>query len=383
MEEFVYVDGKKYRRGYTTGSSATGAAKAAALMLLTGKDIEEVQIDTPKGIILNLKVHHITREAGSVTCAIQKDGGDDVDATHGMMIYATVKWQKDNEITIDGGVGVGRITQKGLDGAVGEAAINKVPRQMIHKEVRNVIGLDRGMMVVISAPEGIEIAKKTFNPRLGIMGGISILGTTGIVEPMSDEGWKRSLSIELEMKKAQGIEDIILVPGNHGERFVSNVLKVDSKHVVRMSNFVSYMLMECKRIGFKNIVIAGHLGKLIKVAAGIFHTHSRVADARSEIMIANLALMGASYEILKEVEQCLTTEATLEIIEREGLQEVYQILADKCEMRCRIHLQEESINVGVILFTMAGDELASSQSVDTLLEGYTPLIAEKEESDND
>ncbi|WP_054741896.1 cobalt-precorrin-5B (C(1))-methyltransferase CbiD [Cellulosilyticum ruminicola] len=383
MEEFVYVDGKKYRRGYTTGSSATGAAKAAAFMLLTGEDIEEVQIDTPKGIVLNLKVHHIIRDADSVTCAIQKDGGDDVDATHGMMIYATVRWQEDNKITIDGGLGIGRITQRGLDGAVGEAAINKVPRQMISKEVRSVIGTNRGMMVVISAPEGVEIAKKTFNPRLGIMGGISILGTTGIVEPMSDEGWKRSLSVELEMKKAQGIEEIILVPGNHGERFVSNVLKIDSKHVVRMSNFVSYMLVECKRIGFKKIVIAGHLGKLIKVAAGIFHTHSRVADARSEIMIANLALMGVRYEILKEVESCLTIEATLEIIEREGLQEVYQILGDKCETRCKIHLQDESINIGVILFTMAGDELARSESVDALLERYTPLTPEVEEVDND
>lgn len=383
MDEFVYIDGKKYRRGYTTGSCSAGAAKAAAMMLLLGKNIEMVQIDTPKGITLNLKVHDITRNPEYVTCAIQKDGGDDIDATHGMMIYATARWQEGTALTIDGGIGVGRVTKKGLGIEIGEAAINKTPLQMIKNEVRKAVGEERGIHVTIFAPQGEEIAKKTFNPRLGIVGGISILGTTGIVEPMSDEGWKRSLSIELEMKKAQGIEDIILVPGNHGERFVADTLQIESKYVVRMSNFVGYMLLECKRIGFKNIVLAGHLGKFIKVAAGIFHTHSKVADARSEVMISNLALMGVSLEILKEIEECLTTEAAIEVIEREGLQEVYQILADKCEARCRIHLNEEAINVGVILFSMAGEELGRSKSTKELLRNYGHISQKQVEGQND
>ena len=328
MEEFVYIDGKKYRRGYTTGSCSAAAAKAAAIMLSVGKEIDEVYIDTPKGIPLNLKVHDITRTKQSVTCAIQKDGGDDIDATHGMLIYATARWQEEIGITIEGGIGVGRITKKGLGLEIGAPAINKTPLQMIRLEVGRVIGENKGIHITIFAPQGEEIAKKTFNPRLGIVGGISIIGTTGIVEPMSDEGWKRSLSIELEMKKAQGIENIILVPGNHGERFVADTLQLESKYVVRMSNFVGYMLLECKRIGFKNIILAGHLGKFVKVAAGIFHTHSKVADARSEVMIANLALMGVN---------------------------------------------DDTINVGVLLFSMAGEELGRSKSTNALLAEYSKI----------
>lgn len=373
MEEFVYIDGKKYRRGYTTGSCSAAAAKAAAIMLSVGKEIDEVYIDTPKGIPLNLKVHDITRTKQSVTCAIQKDGGDDIDATHGMLIYATARWQEEIGITIEGGIGVGRITKKGLGLEIGAPAINKTPLQMIRLEVGRVIGENKGIHITIFAPQGEEIAKKTFNPRLGIVGGISIIGTTGIVEPMSDEGWKRSLSIELEMKKAQGIENIMLVPGNHGERFVADTLQLESKYVVRMSNFVGYMLLECKRIGFKNIILAGHLGKFVKVAAGIFHTHSKVADARSEVMIANLALMGANLNILKEVEQCPTTEAAMEIIEREGLEEVYTLLADKCERRCKMHLNDDTINVGVLLFSMAGEELGRSKSTNALLAEYSKI----------
>ena len=369
MEEFVYVEGKKYRRGYTTGSCATGAAKAAATMLLMQKTVEVVPIDTPKGIPLVLKVHEPLVTPDYAECAIQKDGGDDQDATHGMMIYARVRWTDGKGITLLGGRGIGKVTQKGLGLPIGEAAINKTPQAMITSEVSKVVG-DRGIEIMIYAPEGEEIAKQTFNPRLGIEGGISIIGTTGIVEPMSDEGWKRSLSIELEMKKAQGLEQIILVPGNHGERFVKDQLEIDERYVTRMSNFVGYMLMECKRIGYKKILLAGHLGKFIKLAAGIFHTHSKVADARSEIMVANLALMGASRKVLEKVACCSTTEAALDIIEQEGLQEVYALLAQKCKERCQMHLNDASIQVEVILFSMSGEELSRSSQTKELLEVF-------------
>lgn len=369
MEEYVYIDGKKYRRGYTTGSCSAAAAKAAATMLLLQKPIDWISIDTPKGIPLTLKVQEVKVTTEFAECAIQKDGGDDVDATHGMLIYARVRWQALSDITILGGQGIGRVTKKGLGLPIGEAAINKIPRQMIEKEVTQVVE-QRGIEITIFAPEGEAVAQKTFNPRLGIVGGISIIGTTGIVEPMSDEGWKRSLSIELEMKKAQGLESIILVPGNHGEHFVEEVLHIDSKYVTRMSNFVGYMLLECKRIGYKNILLAGHLGKFIKVAAGIFHTHSKVADARSEIMVANLALMDVSREILERISACVTTEAALEIIEEEGLQEVYGILANKCKKRCAMHLGDENINIEVILFSMPGEELGRSQDTEKLLEVF-------------
>ncbi|MEG0181758.1 MAG: cobalt-precorrin-5B (C(1))-methyltransferase CbiD, partial [Peptostreptococcaceae bacterium] len=284
MEEYVYIDGKKYKRGYTTGSCATGAAKAATYMLLTQLTIESINIDTPKGIPLNLKVENININDNYVECSIQKDGGDDIDATHKMDIYARVEFIDSEDILITGGIGVGTVTKKGLGIDIGEAAINKTPRAMIDKEVRKILGEKRGIKVTIFAPEGETVAKKTFNPRLGIVGGISIIGTTGIVEPMSDEGWKKSLSIELEMKKAQGLDKIILVPGNHGEMFIRETLGIDMKYVVRTSNFIGYMLKEAQRIGFNKILMAGHLGKYVKIAGGIFNTHSKVADARNEIL---------------------------------------------------------------------------------------------------
>lgn len=368
MEEYVYIEGKKYRRGYTTGSCSTAAAKAAATMLLLGKTIDYIQIDTPKGITLSLEVLEAKVEADYAECAIRKDGGDDIDATHGMLIFARVRWQEEPGIKLLGGKGIGVITEKGLSLEVGEAAINPTPRKMIKHEVSKVVG-KKGIEITIFAPKGEEIAKKTFNPRLGIVGGISIIGTTGIVEPMSDEGWKRSMSIELEMKKAQGFNQILLVPGNQGERFASEILQIEEKYVTRMSNFVGYMLMECNRLGYKKIVLAGPLGKFIKLAAGIFHTHSRVADARSEILISYLALMGAPLEILKQVEACVTTEAALDIIKKAQLTKVYDVIAKKCKEKAEQHIREEGVQVEVILFSMAGEELARTEEASKLLEG--------------
>lgn len=367
MEAHVYIDGKKYRRGYTTGSCSVAAAKAAATMLLLQKTIDYIQIDTPKGIKLTLQVLEAKVDKDYAECAIRKDGGDDIDATHGMLIFAKVRWRKESGIKLLGGQGIGVITEKGLSLAVGEPAINPVPRKMIHYEVSKVVG-ERGIEIIIFAPEGERIAKKTFNPRLGIVGGISIIGTTGIVEPMSDEGWKRSMSIELEMKRAQGIDKILLVPGNQGERFASSVLKVDYRYVTRMSNFIGYMLMECTRLGYKKIILAGPLGKFIKLAAGIFHTHSRVADGRNEILIAYLALMGAPLEILKQIEVCVTTEAALEVIKKADLTKVYSIIADRCKKRVQQHIREEEIEVEVILFSMAGEELARTEGASFMVE---------------
>ncbi|MPM49540.1 Cobalt-precorrin-5B C(1)-methyltransferase [bioreactor metagenome] len=378
MKEYVYIDGKKYRRGYTTGSCAAAAAKASAYMFFTNKKIENINIDTPKGIPLTLKVKNIELKDKYTICSIEKDGGDDIDATHTMDIFAKAELisREDEDIIVTGGVGIGIVTKKGLSVDVGKSAINPVPMKMIRREVNKVLGennkllnKDKSLKITIFAPQGEEIAKKTFNPRLGIVGGISILGTTGIVEPMSEEGWKKSLSIELEMKKAQGMDTIILVPGNHGEEFIRDYMKIDMNNCVRMSNFVGYMLNEAKRLGFKKILMAGHIGKFIKISAGIFNTHSKVCDARNEIMIANLALMGADLDFLKGINKCVTAEGAVEIIDKSNYTEIYNILCNKCKERAEEYLNED-IQVEVYMFRMDKSLLGKSINADLLMEDF-------------
>lgn len=403
MEEFVYIDGKKYRRGYTTGSCATAVSKAAVYMLLTNEKIDTVNIDTPKGIYLSIPVvsseikkNEDTGEIYSI-CSVQKDGGDDIDATNGIEIFAKATWVYEDEIDkseknfsfegdgfcVFSGDGVGIITKKGLSIEPGRPAINPVPQKMIAKEVESVLkasgenvlndknGLDNRKKVIkitIFIPKGEEVANKTFNPRLGIVGGISIIGTSGIVEPMSDDGWKKSLSIELNMKKELGMDKIILVPGNHGESFISDRIGENSS-VVRTSNFLGYMLMEAKRMGFKKILLAGHIGKFIKLSAGIFNTHSKVADARNEILIANLALMGASTELVRKIDSCLTTEEATDIVYENGFGEVFDIICEKCKKRAEMHVDNE-IEIEVFIFKMDKTVLGKSKNAEEMLDSF-------------
>ncbi|MFC0228421.1 cobalt-precorrin-5B (C(1))-methyltransferase CbiD [Serratia aquatilis] len=343
LQDSVWHNGRRYRKGYTTGSCATAAAKVAALMVLRQQIIHQVSIVTPSGVALNLNVEQPLIEGQQATAAIRKDGGDDVDATHGMLIFARVTLEASHQqILLRGGEGVGTVTRKGIGLAVGSAAINRTPRQTIEAAVREVIGPLRGAVVEIFAPEGGERARKTYNGRLGILGGISIIGTTGIVTPMSEESWKRSLALELEMKRAAGLDKVILVPGNHGERFVREQLGLEGQWVVTMSNFVGYMLQETVRLGFRHVLLVGHPGKLIKVAAGIFHTHSHIADGRMETLIAHLALMGAPYQLLRQIERCDTTEAALELIAEQGWQAVYPRIAQRICQRVQEMLRFSS-----------------------------------------
>lgn len=367
----VWHRGKSYRKGYTTGSCATAAAKVAALMVLRQQVINQVSIVTPSGVTLNLSVEQPLIAGQQATAAIRKDGGDDVDATHGMLIFARVTLEDSHQqILLRGGEGVGTVTRKGIGLAVGSAAINRTPRQTIEAAVREVIGPLRGAVVEIFAPEGIERARKTYNGRLGIVGGISIIGTTGIVTPMSEESWKRSLALELEMKRAAGQDQVILVPGNHGERFVREQLGLEGQLVVTMSNFVGYMLQETVRLGFRQVLLVGHPGKLIKVAAGIFHTHSHIADGRMETLIAHLALMGAPQELLIQVEQCDTTEAAMELIAEQGWQEVYARIARRICQRVQEMWRFSAAAPGcdAILFSFDQQILGSNRPLNEILE---------------
>jgi cobalt-precorrin-5B (C1)-methyltransferase len=369
-DDKIWHKGKAYRKGYTTGSCATAAAKVAALMILRQQIIHQVSIVTPSGVTLHLNVEEPLIHGQQATAAIRKDGGDDVDVTHGMLIYAQVKLRDDAHIAITGGTGIGKVTQKGIGLPIGHSAINKTPLQTIEAVVREVLGPERGADVVIFAPEGEERALRTYNSRLGIMGGISILGTTGIVTPMSEESWKRTLAIELEQKRENGLDKVIFVPGNHGERFVREQLQVDTQLVVTMSNFVGYMLQEAERLAFHHVVMVGHLGKLIKVAAGIFHTHSHIADGRMETLVTHLALAGAPNELLQQVYHCLTTEAAMELIAQAGYESVYDAIATKIVERVQqmMRYSPQPFTCDVILFSLDNQPLGSNRPVAAIAE---------------
>lgn len=319
---FVMQNNKKLRCGYTTGSCAAAAAKAAALMLLTGHEIRRIDLMTPKKILLHLEILDVMRGKDVVSCAVRKDGGDDPDATHGLLIYAKVKRSKGSGIRIDGGPGVGRVTRKGLEQPVGAAAINRVPRQMIEEAVREICEEQEypgGMEVEISVPGGEEAAKKTFNPRLGIEGGISILGTSGIVIPMSEAALVASIRIEMEMRHANGTEYLLITPGNYGEDFVRDSTELDVEDSMKCSNYVGETLDMALELGVKGILFVAHIGKFIKIAGGIMNTHSRNADARAELMAAFAVRAGADLETAKAVLETITTEEAVTILKEKGL----------------------------------------------------------------
>ncbi|MDB8626974.1 cobalt-precorrin-5B (C(1))-methyltransferase CbiD [Streptococcus parasanguinis] len=374
MDEYSYVNGKKLRKGFTTGTCAT-AATAAAISMILNQDIEEkVTVSTANGVEVTMDTKDPSFGELTASAAVEKDGGDDADATHGLLIYSTVTLLPDsNDIEIDGGEGVGRVTQKGLKCDVGMAAINPTPRAMIEKTARQLLGPNCGAKIIISVPGGEETAKLTYNSRLGIVGGISILGTTGIVNPMSEDSWKASITIELTMLYNQGYRSVVLAPGNYGEDFATNVLGIPPHRIVNMSNFVGHVLKEVQRIGFTRVLMVGHMGKFVKVAGGIFSTHSKDSDARMEIIMANLALLGAPVELLEKVDQCITTDAAGTLIEEYHYEEVYQVLVDKMKFRSErlLRNRKPEVSIDVVTFGTEAGYLASTQTLEEIAEEWT------------
>ncbi len=369
MEEYIVQDGKRLRLGYTTGSCAAAAAKAAAWMLLTGTWKETITLDTPKGIRLELAVKEISITLNSVSCAIEKDSGDDPDVTKGTLIFATVSRSEVPGVYIDGGFGIGRVTKGGLDQPVGNAAINSVPRRMIRENVEEVMALTDyhgGISVVISAPEGEELAKKTFNPRLGIVGGISILGTTGIVEPMSEKALVDTIRVELRQRRASGAEYVLLTPGNYGSDFIRNELGLDMKIAVQVSNFIGDALDICKELGFKGALLIGHIGKLVKIAGGMMNTHSKYGDCRMEILAAHAGASGAAKETVEEILDCVACDDVLRILRDTGLCESTMTRVIE---RVRSHLQHRSdeMEIGALTFSKEYGVLGKTGNVDALL----------------
>lgn len=358
------------RKGFTTGSCAAAAAKAALYMLLTGKVKKEIRIITPAGIPFTAAVVNIKRSESEVSCAVIKDGGDDPDVTTGYPVTAGVTLSEKAGIEIDGGEGVGRVTKPGLDQPVGAAAINHVPREMIRKECREVLrllGEKRGVRVVISVPGGEELAKKTFNPRLGIRGGISILGTSGIVEPMSEQALRDTIRVELRQKKALGYPAAPVSPGNYGLEFMKRAYGYDLDRSVKCSNFIGDTIDMACELGFSDMLLTGHIGKLVKISGGILNTHSKVADCRMELLSAAALLAGADADTCRKILRCVTTEDALDILEKAGVrQETMDVLMGRI-MKVLQRKADGRIRMACILYSNGTGLLAKSADAGRML----------------
>lgn len=346
------------RCGVTTGACAAAAALAAALLIFKGEASSQVTVYNPAGAPIEIPVKSVQPFNTGARAVVVKDGGDDPDATHGLDIVVDV-YPTSGGISFKRGRGIGLVTKPGLQIAVGEPAINPVPRRMIADALGRVLPGGTGADVVISVPGGEDVALRTLNPRLGIAGGISILGTTGIVRPMSEEAFKDSLAPLVKMAAALGHRRLVLTPGRMGQRMASEYGFPDEA-VVEMSNFVGFMLDCCSRSGISEVLLWGHIGKLVKVAAGIFHTHSRVADGRREVIAAHAALQGAGREVIEEIMNANTLEGLVAYFESKRLDFLFNLLAEKASCKAMEYVKG-TIKVGTVMLSMDGRILGMDQ----------------------
>ncbi len=324
FEHYIRSGARLVRCGYTTGTCAALAAAGAVQMLLTGDAPAVLSLTTPKGWPVELEPELCRMEGGTALCAVRKDAGDDPDVTDGMLICAAVT-KTDSGIDIDGGEGVGRVTKPGLNQPVSAAAINTVPRQMIREAAEKLCvscGYTGGLQIVISAPDGEKIAEKTFNPQLGIVGGVSILGSSGIVEPMSERAIVETTALEIRQAAADGAKRLILLPGNYGMDYLTqNLPELETVPRAKCSNFIGEAIDAARLEGFREVLLIGHVGKLVKLAGGIMNTHSKTADCRRELFVCHAALCGADTESCRALMAEVTTEGCLAVLARAGLRE--------------------------------------------------------------
>lgn len=375
LDLFIRQGQQSLRCGYTTGSCATLAAKSSAKTLLSGQTVTHCEIVTPSGVLLDIPVNCLQFDGTTAEYSLLKDGGDDYDVTHGAEIRVKVTLLPPGEFQLFGGIGVGVITKPGLDQPVGTSAINRVPREMIWKELELLseeYGYSGGFSVEISVPRGEELAKKTFNPQLGIVGGISILGTTGIVEPKSSAALVDTIDTELNMYRVQGNKEIILTPGYYGTAFLQEYPQLYQRPVVQISNFVGDSIDLMAVHGFSQGLFVGHVGKFVKIAAGIMNTHSHFADGRMEIFTAYAGLCGGSTSLLQQLMEAVTTESCLDLLAEAGLEEavVSRILS---AIQGHIARRAGDVQVGVVLFRNGNRLLGSSPEGKKILKDWAIL----------
>lgn len=374
---------KRLRSGFTTGTCGAAAAKAAAVCLLSGEIHRTISIMTPKGINACLETEPV-HEDGRCFFRVQKDAGDDPDVTDRAFICACVSamegeakalWYQSEQyprLYLTGGIGVGMVTRQGLACPVGKHAINPVPRQMIFDAVQEVcetFDYSGCLLIQIWIPQGVELADKTFNPKLGIEGGISVLGTSGIVEPMSEQALTATIELEIHMKAVAGEHTLIITPGNYGEAFLREHLGLPLDKAVKCSNFIADTMACLEREGMKEVLLVGHLGKLIKVAGGVPNTHSRYGDRRMEILADCLDEPGSGLN-----ERILTANTTEEAVGYLKEAELTEQVMTEVTVRIKDHLERWShgkVRAEVVTFSTVYGILGKSMGANALIKKLT------------
>ena len=375
-EQYIYRSGQKLRCGYTTGSCAAAASGAAAEMLISGEISEFSEIMTPKGVSLKLEVLDAAISADYAKCAIKKDSGDDPDITNGILFYAKVS-RISNGVEIVGGEGIGKVTKAGLDQPVGNAAINSVPRKMISAAVTEICekyDYHGGIRITISVPDGEQIALKTYNPRMGIEGGISIIGTSGIVEPMSSRALIDTIKVEERMRRSEGRKNLLLTIGNYSRNFLAENMPMIMNYGVKCSNYIGDAIDIALELGFENVLIVGHIGKLVKLGAGIMNTHSAQADGRMDVLVTCGVMADVDPQILKKLPSCATVDAALDELDKaNAVDRVAAVLMEKTQYYLDAKVKGE-IRIGAVMFSDKRGIIGMTSSADgiikTLMEEY-------------
>lgn len=428
MEEYVIKNQKKLRLGITTGTCSAAAAQAATMQLLLGVESHAVTLRTPKGMTVSVPVYLLESDDRRASYKVIKDSGDDPDVTNGTDVCVTVEYVQQSAsaetdgsvgtrgnknvsvetggntgsdgiveastrsskhgsqdrscaftseaypyLTLDGGIGIGRVTKEGLEQEVGQAAINRVPRQMIFEAVADVCekaNVSESLHITVWMPEGEALAKRTFNPKLGIEGGLSVLGTSGILEPMSEQAIVATIETEIRQLHAVGEEKILVTPGNYGQAYASEYLGLDLTKSVKSSNYIGDTIDLAISYGMNDFLLVGNIGKLVKLAAGIFNTHSKVADGRGEIFAVHAAMAGADAKVVQEIYDCINTDRMLDVLEREGLREVVMqsiLAAIEKHVAGRVG---DTMRFGVVVFSEKYGYLGQTKNSDMVLDMF-------------
>lgn len=343
------------RHGFTTGACAQAAAKAAAAMLVDQRVINKIDVTLPNGTAHTFSLVNQKYESTYAQCGVIKDAGDDAgDVTNGIEIVARVSRDTLDGIRLTGGHGIGRVTGPGLPVKEGNYAINPVPRKMILRDVDSIVSRSDGYLVAISVPEGEKVSQKTHNPKLGIVGGISIIGTRGIAEPKSLKSYTRSLCVELDVACERGHSTIYLASGYISERVLKEKYGVPELPIITVGDHVGFMLKQCAGKGIKKVVLIGHIGKLVKIAAGILNTHWSSGDARMETIAAYATHNGAGQSLASQILDCKLAEATIPMLRENNLLYTFDDIACEVARRAAGHVNKP-IEVAVLLLALSGE----------------------------